>query len=82
MSKLPNVIESGEPARLFPVLSETSKEGRTTAVFLSCLANVFEYGSALLASVGQRVGTRARISCYTEVGFATKTGTLNSAQTD
>ncbi len=74
MSNLPNVISRGEPARLFPVLSETSKEGRATAVFLSCLANVFEYGSGLLSSVGQRVGTRAKIECFTEVGFETSKG--------
>jgi len=74
MSKLPSVINQGERARLFPVLSDTSKEGRTTSVFLSCLASVSEYGSALLASVGQRVGSRARIECYTEVGFATQDG--------
>ena len=55
MSNLPSVIKRGERARLFPVLSETSKEGRTTAVFLSCLANVTEYGGTLLASVGQRI---------------------------
>lgn len=74
MSDLPSFIDRGERARLFPVLSETSKEGRTTSVFLSCLANVFEYGSALLASLGQRAGTRARIECFTEIGFAVAPG--------
>ncbi len=74
MSELPDFIESGEPVRLFSVLSDTSKEGRTTSVFLSCLANVFEYGTALLSSLGQRVGTRARIECFTEVGFTAKAG--------
>ena len=77
MSSLPSVISRGERARLFPVLSETSKEGRTTAVFLSCLANVSEYGGALLASLGQRVGSRARIECFTEVGFETQKGDAN-----
>ncbi len=71
MSKLPSGIKQCEPARLFPVLSDTSKEGRTTAVFLSCVANVFEYGRALLATLGQRAGTRATIRCYTEVTFET-----------
>lgn len=77
MSNLPSVIKRGERARLFPVLSETSKEGRTTAVFLSCLANVTEYGGTLLASVGQRIGSRARIECFTEVGFDTARGESN-----
>lgn len=74
MSELPDIIASGEPVRLFSVLSDTSKEGRTTSVFLSNLANVSEYGTALLSSIGQRVGTRARIECFTEVGFAAKAG--------
>ena len=74
MSKLPLGLETGEKARLFPVLSETSKEGRTTSVFLATMMSVREYGAALLASLGQRVGTRARIEAYTEVGFAAKSG--------
>lgn len=74
MSDLPSLIHTGERARLFPVLSDTSKEGRTTSVFLSCLANVHEYGAALLASLGQRVGTRAQISVFTEVGFTKQAG--------
>ncbi len=72
MPDRPDFLDRGERVRLFSVLSDTSKEGRTAAVFLSCLANVFEYGNALLASVGQRVGTRARIECFTEIGFRTQ----------
>lgn len=69
MSDIPDYLERGERARLFPVLAETSKEGRTTAVFLSCLANVYEFGQALLGSLGQRIGSRANIEAYTEVVF-------------
>jgi len=72
MSELPKGLERGERARLFPVLAETSKEGRTASVFLACMANVHEYGRALLLSLGQRVGSRARIESYTEIGFSTK----------
>ena len=74
MSDLPPMIATGERARLFPVLSDTSKEGRTTSVFLACLANVRDYGAALLSSVGQRVGARTQFSVFTEVGFAKKIG--------
>ena len=74
MSNIVDDLKPEQRARLFPVLSETSKEGRTTSVFLSCLENVSEYGSALLASLGQRVGARARIECYTEVRFETPKG--------
>lgn len=69
MNELSGSLRRGEPARLFPVLSETSKEGRATCVFLSCLANVREYGAALMSSMGQRAGTRARIETYTEISF-------------
>ncbi|WP_114011119.1 hypothetical protein [Cohaesibacter intestini] len=67
--QLPEYLKQGEPARLFPVLSTTSKEGRTTSIVLSCLCKVDEFGAQLLASVGQRVGKRATIDAFTEVVF-------------
>ena len=66
---LPENVVQGEPARLFPVLAITSKEGRTTAVFMACLSLQRELGAALLGGVGQRLGVRARVSTYTEVVF-------------
>lgn len=75
---LPDYLVQGERARLFPVLADTSKEGRTTSIFLSCTANVREFGRALLASVGQRLGTRAAIEAYTEVRFAKEPQNLSS----
>ncbi len=65
--KLPTFLSQGEAARLFPVLSTTSKEGRTTAILLACMARIDELARDLLASAGQRVGTRSRIECYTEI---------------
>ncbi|MEX2375848.1 MAG: hypothetical protein WD942_09745 [Dehalococcoidia bacterium] len=65
--ELPDVLERGERSRLFPVLADTSKEGRTLSIFLSCLQSVDEFGASILASIGQRPGTRARIETYTEV---------------
>ncbi|MBR9865350.1 MAG: hypothetical protein GYB24_18135 [Rhodobacteraceae bacterium] len=64
---LPECITQGEIARLFPVLSTTSKEGRTTSIVLACMAKVDEFGAALLQSLGQKVGARAKLSTYTEV---------------
>jgi hypothetical protein len=69
---LPHDMKQGEPARLFPVLATTSKEGRATAIFLSCLSRVNEFGAQLLARVGHRVGKRTQIACYTEVVFKTE----------
>ncbi len=65
--RLPPFLSQGEVARLFPVLSTTSREGRTTAVLLACIARIDELAKALLVSAGQRVGTRTKIECYTEI---------------
>jgi hypothetical protein len=65
--KLPEYLEQGEQARLFPVLATTSKEGRTTSIVLACLAKIDEFGASLLSSVKQKVGTRTKIETYTEV---------------
>ena len=69
MTKLPTNLDRGEPSRLFPVLADTSKEGRTLSIFLACLENVHEFGRAMLASLDQRAGVRAKIETYTEVGL-------------
>ncbi len=63
-----DLITSAERARLFPVLSESSKEGRATSVFLSCLASAPDLARSLFASIGRRVGVRTEIDVYTEVG--------------
>jgi len=65
--KLPEYLIQGEHARLFPVLSTTSKEGRTTSIVLACLAKVDEFGASLLSSLGQKVGSRSKIQTFTEV---------------
>lgn len=66
-NSLPDVLVQGESARLFPVLSETSKEGRATSILLSCMARIDELGRQLLASTGQRLGARAKLDAYTEI---------------
>ena len=73
MSDLPEVLKRGEQARLFPVLADTSKEGRALSVLLACLANVEDLGRTMLSTIGQRVGVRSRISTYTEVTLANAT---------
>lgn len=66
---LPEYLKQGEQARLFPVLSTTSKEGRTTSIVMACMTKVEEFGASLLSSVGQRVGKRANVETYTEIVF-------------
>ncbi|MEL6793463.1 MAG: hypothetical protein AAFP78_08420, partial [Pseudomonadota bacterium] len=70
MKDLPENCAQGEVARLFPVLSDTSKEGRTTSILLAFLSKVDELARELLAGVGQRVGSRARLDTYTEIVFS------------
>ncbi len=65
-------ITQGEPARLFPVLSNTSKEGRTTSIVLACMARVDEMAKALLTPLGQKIGVRTSIETFTEVCFSPK----------
>jgi hypothetical protein len=67
MTELSQIKLRGDRARLFPVLAETSKEGRALSVLLACIANIQELGRALLSDVGQRVGARTKIDTYTEV---------------
>ena len=62
-------MESGEKARLFPVLSESSKEGRATSILLSCIPNVPEFGHSILQDAGIRMGSRCKIETFTEVTF-------------
>jgi len=72
----PEYLIQGEHSRLFPVLSNTSKEGRTTSIVLACLVQIEEFGSDLLSSVGQRRGKRARLQTYTEVVFKNQAGSV------
>lgn len=68
MSK-PEFLLSGEAARLFPVLANTSKEGRTTSIVLACMSHIHEFGAELMSTVGRSVGKRSEVTCYTEVVF-------------
>lgn len=69
MSDLPAFLVSGEKARLIPVVADTSKENRAASVLLATISCVDDFAKALLSGIGQRVGTRARIECFTEVVF-------------
>lgn len=82
MSKLPECIERAERARLFPILAETSKEGRTLSIFLATLASVRELRDNLLAALGQRLGSTAKLRTYTEVEFKCAKGETNLGRPD
>lgn len=82
MSKLPACIERAERARLFPILAETSKEGRTLSIFLATLASVRELRTNLLGQIGQRIGPAAKLRTYTEVVFQCAKGETNLGRPD
>lgn len=66
---IPDYLSSGEQARLIPVAADTSKEVRAASILLSTLMSVPPYARVMLGSLGQRVGSRAKLDCYTEVVF-------------
>ena len=76
MRDIPAFLSRGERARLFPVLADTSKEGRSVSILLACLANIHEFGRSLLDTVGQRSGPRTTIDTFTEVCFPSQSEKL------
>lgn len=69
VNELPEFLETGEEARLIPVVSETSKERRAASIFLATLTAVDDFAASMLRGIGVRVGTRAKLRCFTEVVF-------------
>ena len=67
MEEKNDLLVSGERARLFPVLADTSKEGRTLSILLACFETVDNFGKSLLLDLGIKVGARTQIKTYTEV---------------
>lgn len=69
MSTKPDFIESGEPARLIPVVADTNREQRTASIVLAALRGVYEFRQTMLGSLDVRVGKRAELGAWTEVTF-------------
>jgi hypothetical protein len=67
MRDLPDMLKQGSRARLFPVLADTSREGRVASIFLSLLPKVPALAEVVFDSIGIRIGKRTSIECYTEV---------------
>jgi hypothetical protein len=60
-------LKQGEPARLIPVAPD--KEVGVTSIILSMIQSVPPFAGALMSSIGQRLGTRSKVECLTEVVF-------------
>ncbi|ATX65017.1 hypothetical protein [Roseinatronobacter bogoriensis] len=67
MSDLPEILKQGERARLFPVLADTSREGRIASIFLALLPTIPSLAEVVLGTVGLRIGKRTQIETYTEI---------------
>ncbi len=67
MNDRPDFLTSGDEARLFPILAETSKEKRVASIFLAVLTQIPALAEDVLRTVGIRVGLRTKIMAYTEV---------------
>src|SRR3546814_13311147 len=65
----PDYLAAGEPARLIPVTADGNKELRAASILLATLSSVRPFAQELLGSLGQRIGKRASLVCYTEVVF-------------
>lgn len=72
MTNFPSFVKSAEPARLIPVVSDSSGEQRSTSVVLATMRGVYEFRKELLESIGVRVGKRSKLHTWTEVTFAEK----------
>ncbi|WP_306131163.1 hypothetical protein [Roseivivax marinus] len=67
MTDFPDFIVSGDEARLFPILAETSKEKRVASIFLAVMTQIPAMAEEILGRVGVRVGKRTRVRAFTEV---------------
>jgi hypothetical protein len=60
----------GEEARLIPTAQQT--ELKTTSTTLAVISAVREYAETLLKPLGAPIGSRAKVSCFTELVFNDK----------
>ena len=67
MDTRPDIIVQGEKARMFPVLADSSREGRVLSIFFSCFGNVTSYGRELLSDMDLKVNSRTTMQTWTEV---------------
>ena len=66
---LPEYLESGERARLIPVGKGTQRENRATSILLAGMSAISPLSRSLLGEIGQTVGSRSKLECYSQVVF-------------
>lgn len=70
MSDLPTMLMFGVEARLIPTVADSHKEERVSSILLAALMVVPCFCRSMLSTIGLRVGTKAKVRCFTEVTFA------------
>lgn len=63
------LIKSGEPSRLIPVVADTSKEERAVSSLLAAFSVVPSLAHSMLQDVGGPTNQRATIRCFSQVVF-------------
>ena len=74
VNQLPEYLESGEQARLIPVGKGTQRENRATSVLLAGMSIIHPLSKTLLGEIGQTVGSRSKLECYSQVVFKNEPG--------
>ena len=72
MSNQADFLAHGDEVRLFPVVSDSSREQRIISIFLGVLTQVPALAGEILGTVGVRVGKRTHIQAFTEVELNTE----------
>lgn len=67
MTSSAEFLESGEIARLIPVIADSRREQRVASVFLATVSAVPDFAHRLLQSIRIRLGKRSVLDTYTEV---------------
>lgn len=67
MIERPDFLKWGDPARLFPIVADSSREQRITSILLAVMTQVPTLAAELLGTAGIRIGVRSRIEAFTEV---------------
>jgi len=70
VSELPKMLLSGTEARLIPTVADSKKEERASSILLSAMMAVPCFCRTMQATIGERLGTTAKVRCFTEVKFA------------
>ena len=63
-------LKQGETARLFPLVSDTSREKRIASILLAIVPMIPSLANSLLGTTGLKVGSRSRIKTFTEIVLA------------